>query len=473
MGILRCSGSRSLLFLLAMGPCVSAGGPAQTIDSLQPATPRKTGDLSSWAVDNDALIRTRAAVLHNPCKGPHVDIERLNQLGADTSFPPYADTITGVTNPLRANLLCDNVTYRIFNPPSFSYNTLQGPVAKAQEVFIGQRPTWSMGPSLGIIADLTALHLPGVQFNMTAIYGHASWFWAFANTLKMAQLVVYKPWFHDRLSVKAGYQDNDAEFVGSSVGGSMSSGSQGVYAVLPYEVGLSYMPLTSPTAIVRAQPVSDFYFKAGVQRSISASGEPADLRRDAAGFRFDPKGDRLLKVFEGGFNRAARPDAREFWVRGGYFVNNTPFANLRTQTSSPGNNCEFLLVDRQLRQSDRDQPGKGLYAGVSFIRVPPAMNAYTHYYEARIYKMAPFRHRASDLLSVVSSYSNYSRYFVNADLAAGKTAATHAATLTGSYSMRIRPGTYIIAGMSYDSRPAVTPRLPGALTVTTSAALFF
>ena len=449
----------------AIGLAQAPGSSARNADS-PTSIPAKTED-------KNALPRTTGAVLHNPCKGPHVDIEKLNQLGSDTSFPPYTDTITGANNPLRRAMLCGDWTYRIFNPPSFTVNVLQDWVPKSQQVFIGQRPTWSFGPSLGLIADLASIHLPGWQFTATGIYGRASWFWAFANTLKMAQLVLYKPMLYDRLSIKFGYQDNDSEFVGTSVGGSMSSGSQGVYAVLPYEVGLSYMPLTSPTFIVRAQPLGDFYAKAGLQRSMSPDGEPTELARNPTGFRFAPKGDGLLKIFEGGYNRAAREDAHEFWVRGGYFNNSTPYANLKTGTRTAGNNCEFLLVDRQLHQGDTDHPNHGLYMGASAIAVPPQMNAYARYYELRMYQIAPFRRRPSDLVSVVSSYSNYSSYFTKAYLAAGKTAATHAATLTGSYSMRVHAGIYMVGGASYDSRPAVTPKLPGALTVTAQAALFF
>ena len=101
------------------------------------------------------------------------------------------------------------------------------------------------------------------------------------------------------------------------------------------------------------------------------------------------------------------------------------------------------------------------------------MNDYARYYEARLYQNAPFSSRPSDMVSLVSSYSTYSFYSRARFIAEGKTFATHAATLTGSYSARIHPGTYIITGLSYDSRPAITPRLPGALTVTIGAALFY
>jgi hypothetical protein len=39
---------------------------------------------------------------------------------------------------------------------------------------------------------------------------------------------------------------NDFEFIGLQVGGSIASGAQGVYAVLPFEAGLSHYPLTTP-----------------------------------------------------------------------------------------------------------------------------------------------------------------------------------------------------------------------------------
>src|ERR1017187_7379018 len=46
-------------------------------------------------------VRNSAAVLYNSCKGGHVDIEALNQLGSDSAFPAFADSITEADNPLR------------------------------------------------------------------------------------------------------------------------------------------------------------------------------------------------------------------------------------------------------------------------------------------------------------------------------------------------------------------------------------
>ena len=438
--------------------------------------PTAAGPFSSRASnleDDKTPTRTDAAALYNPCKGGHVDIEALNQLGSDSSFPPFADSITGADNPVRRRMLCHNYTYRVFMPPGFTVNLTGKPVPPSEQVYMGQRPTWSVAAGMYIIADLAGIHLPGFQLTLTAYSGKANWIWASPNIVKMAQVIVYKPYLQSRLSFKAGYQDNDGEFIGLNVGGGMTSGSQGVYAILPYEVGLSHMPITSPTFIVRAQPKGDFYAKGGVQRSSSPKGELDDLARDAAGFRFTPHGYGWLSVYEGGYNRASRADAAGLWVRGGYLTNTTLYANNKTGTDTSGNKCEFILADRQLMEHDSAHPDHGLYLGVSAISVPPEMNDYSRYYEARLYQNAPFASRPSDMISVVSSYSSYSYYTRQKLIAEGKTFAPHAATLTGSYSARVHAGTYIITGLSYDSRPAITPRLPAALTVTVNAALFF
>jgi porin len=407
------------------------------------------------------------------CPGTHVNIEDLSSFDADAVMPPFADSITGADNPLRRKMLCHDMTYRIVYTPGFTVNTLQSPVPEAKQDFIGQRPTWTSMVSYSIVADLASIHLPGVQLTAGAFFLRSNWDRAYPSALKMGQLIVYKPFFHRRLELKAGYQNNDTELIGIEMGGSVSNASQGVYAVLPFEVGLSYSPLSTPTFTVRAQPKGDFYAKIGLQRSTSAHGERGDLARDAAGFRFAPKGDGLLSVFEGGYNRASQAEAPQFWVRGGYLTNTTRYANAKTNTDTGGNHCYFLLADRQLRSGGPTFPSRGLYLGASAMSAPPELDAYSRYYELRLYQMAPFNRRPGDMLSLVSSYSNYSRYSTAQLNAAGLTAATHYATLTGSYTARVHSGTYISTGLSYDSRPAISPRLPGALTIAVQAAVFF
>jgi hypothetical protein len=107
------------------------------------------------------------------------------------------------------------------------------------------------------------------------------------------------------------------------------------------------------------------------------------------------------------------------------------------------------------------------------MTVPRSMNAYTRYYELRAYQNAPFRRRPQDMTSVVASYTDHSEYYVKELLAEGKTAAVRTGTLTGSYSFRATRGTYIAAGISYNMRPAITPRSNGAILFIISSSLFF
>jgi len=438
------------------------------------ATSGESLDRADANVDAQSSLTTSASTASTKsCKRTHVDIEKLNFLGADVSYPPFADSITQADNPVRRAMLCYDMTYQIVSIDRFTFDMLHAPVAKSQQAYVGERPTWWTGTSYALITDLHNIHLTGYQLSLTGFVARGNWYPSAPKALKMAVVMLYKPFFQQRFEVKGGYQDNDSEFIGMHVGGAMSSGSQGVYAVLPYEVGLAFMPLSAPTFVVRAQPWGGLYGKAGVQRSSSPSGGQADIARDFAGFRFDPQGDGALSIVEGGFRRDARVDAPEVWVRGGYMADTTRYVNARTGTETGGNYCAFMLADGQLRKNGDSQPRHGLYLGASAMTVPAELNAYTRYYELRLYQLAPFISRPADTASVVFTYTGYSRFKTDELLAAGKTAATHSVTMSASYSVHVRQGTFLSTVLSYNSRPAITPRLSGAFTVMTQASIFF
>ena len=414
-------------------------------------------------------IRPCAAVAQgDPCPHGHVDIEQLNQLGADTDFPPYADSVTRADNPLRQAMLCHNMTYRVFLIDGLTVDTIHKPVSAADQNYVGQRPYFSSGN----MANLTAV-VAGVQVTVAGFFSRSTWQRASPDAFKLAEVLMYKPFFQRRLEFKLGHQNDDAEFVGLQVGGSMASGAQGVYAVLPFEVGYAFMPLAAPFASVRVQPVGGFYGKVGFQRSVSPDGAAADLARNSAGTRLFPKGEKLLTIGEGGYRRDSAAGTPEFWVRGGIFHNQTPYQNFKTGTRTAGNQCLYLLGDRQLTTPGKQNPRAGWFAGASAIADSPEMNAYDRYYEARLYRNGTFRRRPLDGVTVVSSYSGYSHYLTDSLRAAGKSAATHQGTLSASYNFHAGPGAYFSAMVSYISRPAITPNLPAALTLTVQSALFF
>jgi len=171
-------------------------------------------------------------------------------------------------------------------------------------------------------------------------------------------------------TTRTGYLGNDLEFVGLQVGGSTSTGAQGVYAVLPNEVGLSYFPLTAPSLNVRFRGTRHTYLKTAAQRSLDAAGGQSTVDRNPTGFLFRPDGNGLLLVNEVGYQRASSAAARQAWLRAGYMRNSTLYTNRLTGQQESGNYCAYVLMDYQLRVPDPATPGRGLYVGGMAMTVP-------------------------------------------------------------------------------------------------------
>lgn len=257
------------------------------------------------------------------------------------------------------------------------------------------------------------------------------------------------------------------------MGGSTATSLQGVYAVLPYEVGTGYFPLTAPSFDLRLRGPKSTYFKTAARRSLDAAGGPATVTRNHTGFRFIPRGDKLLLIDELSFRRDAGSDSHESWFRAGYLHNSTLYPNAITGQKQPGNFCGFALMDYQLRQADPGHPNHGLYVGGSALTVPEALNPYDRYYEARLYQEAPFRSHPDDVVSVVTSHTGYSKYFTDNLVAEGKTVWRGSTSFTGSYSLRVSRGNYLSLGLSYIYGPAIAPRVPNALNFAANWNLFF
>jgi porin len=324
-----------------------------------------------------------------------------------------------------------------------------------------------------LAADLHQLHLKHAQFYLGGVWNWVSWNPAGPKSVQLWALYFYKAFGEDRLELKAGYIANNMNFVGLFVGGSTATGAQGVYAVLPYETGMSFFPLTAPSFNVRFRGPKNSYIKTAAQRSIDPTGGPAEIARNHTGFRFIPHGDKLLLINEGGYLRTASADAHGAWFRAGYIYNTTLYKNEATGKSESGNYCAYALMDYQLLKPSREHPKQGLYAGGSFMTVPETMNPYARYYELRLYKEAPVRSRPDDVLSVVASRTGYSKIFTDNLVSEGKTVWRAGTTVTGSYSLRASRGNYVSLGLSYVEGPAITLRVPNALNFIANWTLFF
>ncbi|MDE3163257.1 MAG: hypothetical protein KGL64_08360, partial [Acidobacteriota bacterium] len=103
---------------------------SRAASAIQPATDEAAAPLARGSADT-------------PCPTGHVDIERLNYLGADLLLPAFSDTITGAGNPVRRDLLCHDLTYRLVSNDSFAASPQSSPVTVPSQIYVGQRPTWT------------------------------------------------------------------------------------------------------------------------------------------------------------------------------------------------------------------------------------------------------------------------------------------------------------------------------------------
>lgn len=404
---------------------------------------------------------------------PLHSVEELNYIGGDASMPPMADSLIPAQNPYHKALWDKGVAIRLISQAQYTQNTLSAPVKADDQVYVGEHP-FEIGMVQPILSsDLRQLHLKQAQLYIGSAFNWVSWRPAGPKTFQLWDLYFYKAFGRDRVQFKAGYISMQLDFIGMFVGGSTATGSQGVYAVLPNEAGLSYFPMTTPGATLRLKGPLDAYLKTGLQRSIDPNGGPAEVARNHTGFRFIPHGDKALFIQEAGYLRQPAKDAHEAWFRAGYIYNTTPYKNVVTGQADSGNHCAYALMDYQLRQSNLEKPNQGLYAGASYMAVPESLNGYTRYTELRLYDEAPLRSRPADLISLVTSRTQYSPQLVDSLRRQGKTAWRGSTTLSAAYAMRVSAGSYLTLVCGYIYGPAITPRVPNALNLTANWTVFF
>lgn len=404
---------------------------------------------------------------------PAASIESLNIPGGDAALPPLSDSAIDVNSPFRQVLFRKGLALRLINTMRYAQNTLQAPVPADQQAYVGQHPFAGEMINPILTWDLRQVGIKHVQLDLSGVWQWVSWEPAGPKTFGLWTLYIYKEFGRDRVEIKAGYNSNDIEFVGMQVGGSTASGVQGVYAVVPYEVGMAFFPLPAPQVNLKLNAPHGTYLKIGLQRSLDRGGGPATEARNHTGLRFAPKGDRLLTIGEVGFRRPSSGSTRAFWSRAGYMHNSTRYMNFANRRYEPGNHAAYALIDGQLTKTNQQHPERGLYAGVSAMTAASHFNAYDRYYEARVYKLAPFGSRPQDVASVVSTYTGFSRNLTDSLAASGASVWRNSASVTASYNFHLSPGNYLSVGLSYVHAPAIRPRVDDAFTFAAVYTVFF
>jgi len=400
-------------------------------------------------------------------------IEELNLVGAETSMPPFVESPIAIDSGFRQGMFRQGLALRGVAQEQYSQNLLQAPVPADQQVYTGQRAFAGAMSNWTLTWDLRQLRAQRAQLYVCGAWNWVSWNPAGPKTFQIYGAYLYKSFANDLVEVKAGYVGNNLEVIGLTVGGSTATGAQGVYAVLPYELGLSYFPMTAPSLNARMRGPRNTYLKAVAQRSLNAAGGPAEVARNRTGFRFDPAGDKLLSFGEAGYQHTASNTVHDTWFRAGAMRNSTAYIDLATGNKRSGNSSSFVLMDYQMRKPEPVHPEHGLYLGGTAMTADSHFNPYDRYYEARLYQKAPFRSRPIDMASVVASYTGHSKYFTDSLAASGKTVWRNSASVTGSYSLRVRSGQYLSAGLSYIHGAAISPRVKDPLTFATSYSVFF
>jgi porin len=403
---------------------------------------------------------------------PGRSLEDLNLVGGAVTMPPFSDNVFGTDSGVRRALFSRGMALRVNVVPRFSQNLLDEPVPASQQVYIGHRPTFISGINPIFTWDLRQLGWHHAQLNVAVGWRYTTWKPAGPNTLAMTSLYLFKGWGDRRVEMKAGYLGNDVEFVGLQVGGSTSTGAQGVYAVLPNEVGLSYFPFTAPAFNLRLRTTTHGYVKTSAQRSLDAAGGVSTAERNPTGFRFRPAGNGLLLINEVGYQRPSTRAAPYFWLRAGYMRNSTRYLNRETGHQASGNTCAYVLADYQVGMPDPTAPSRGLFLGGTAMTVPSEFNAYDRYYEARLYQRGPFASRPTDVISLIASYRNHSRVVTNALAAQGLSVWRSSPSFTGTYTLHASPGNYLSLSLGYVRGPAITPRVKDTLTFTANWSLY-
>ena len=412
-------------------------------------------------------------IVSDPAKSNGQSIEDLNLIGAETAMPPFVESPIDIKSGFRQTLLSKGLALRGLLQGQYAQNVLAAPVPADQQVYVGEREFAGAMTNWTLTWDVRQLHAKHMQLYICGVWTWASWNPAYPKSFQIYGAYIYKSFAGRVVEVKAGYIGNNLEVIGLTVGGSTATGAQGVYAVLPYELGLSYFPMTAPSLNVRVRGPRSTYVKALAQRSLDPAGGPAEIARNRTGMRFDPAGDKLLSFAEAGYQRIASETIHDTWFRAGYMRNSTPYTDLATGKKRAGNSSTFVLMDYQLRKPDQLHPDHGLYLGGTAMTAESHFNPYDSYYEARLYQKAPFRSRPIDMASLVASYTGHSRYLTDSLAAAGKTVWRNSASVTGSYALRVHSGQYMSIGLSYIHGPAITPRVDDALTFAASYTVFF
>lgn len=453
----------------------------------QQATPPVAGGGAGGGAVSDYTIRPSPPLTQNP----YALADQLKVRGWTIPLPGAADTADGGLFGARNALAQNGISWLGFSTTTFQDNVLRhgrppgfNSVRQGNsklEQYNGQLPTYNSSNAFFVNYDLRRYGIDDGQISFGAFLVSNNWNPSGPNGIGVAQASYYQTLFNKRVEIKAGLLENNLEFLGTQIGGNLAGGIFGVNAAISVENGQSLPAVAAPGVNIKLNLPGNTYTKLGVQRSISPGGPLAERYQNPTGVsRLTVPNGGVLVIDELGYRVNAAPGQMSTWIRGAADYNSSKYTDFTTRQNHGSNFGLYFLADRQLLQTAPNAgPGsavRGIYAGFSMFYAPSYFNAFSQYYEARLYGFGLIPGRPFDLLTLVANRNVFSEDAVRSIRRRRLLAHDNATTLTAAYSAHILPGTNLNVGVSYvdNPTPIVYNRSTGsALNVITNLFVFF
>ncbi len=405
-----------------------------------------------------------------PSQNPYYLADDLKLRGWNVPLPGAANTIDQGLFGVRNALAEDGISWIGFASDTFQDNLLRhelpagnqfGSHSRDLQQYNGQLPTYNNQISLLVNYDLRRYGIPDGQITIGGFAVGNNWNPSGPNGIGISEATYYQTLFDKKVEIKVGYVSNILEFLGTLVGGNLSSGIFGVNASIPVENGETLPTYASPGANVTLNFPDHIYNKFGVQRATSPAGPVVEREANPSSVRFTVPDAGVFLINELGYRVSAAPGRMQTWIRAAVNYTAGEYPDLTDQStdrSKKGVNYGlYLLADRQILQTaPHAGPGsaiQGLYAGFSVMYGPPNVNYFSQYYEARLYGFGLIPGRPFDLLSLVWNRNVFSGYAVRGSRAADMLAHDAADTGTIAYSVHITHGVNLNVGLSFVDHP--------------------
>ncbi|MCP3392150.1 carbohydrate porin [Bradyrhizobium sp. CCGB12] len=440
------------------------------------ATTSSTMELAKRVRANEvARIRTQKKVT------PFTKFETLREKGMWLIIPGPADTIDLDRGGVRSALADVGIGYVGGTVNSLINNQLPnaGRTRVANQLYMGQNPTFGTVNFLIVTYDLSRFGVPDGQIIVGAEQQYWSWEAGGPDRLGINIIAYYQTLFGGKLELKMGYLRNQNEFAGTLVGGSAAATVLGPSSNILYQAGMSNNAAPTPALNLKYNLDDRLYNRVSIQRSLSPDGQYAQITENPTGLNWSTTNARILWLNETGYKNKAAPGVPETWLRGGIGYNTSNFKSLAypNHQLTNGNSVYYVAADRQLWQSDVDGlASRGIYGGFSVMYAPPDLNNVSQYYELRLYAKGLFDSRPSDQIAIVATNAVWSNFAVDAALVKGHLAHHNTTAISGTYTAHLAPGVYASLGLTYINKPTSvthTRETDHALNLLVSTSIFF